>query len=247
MLPYRLILGFSAALATPFSAFADINTSGFHYSVYGGAAYSKINPGNLVFIGETDSLVPNESDHQQTNFTGGLGAAYHFLMSEAHKGNPLHDASIGLDFFYFKTTQKGEIWQFQLPAFNNFTYDLPVSSARLMANSELTFNHIGSRLFPFIQGGIGMASNRASYNDVPVPGIGGNGVVINADSQYQFVYALGGGVKILLNQKLNLSFRYVYSDLGNVSTAQTSNFTLLSPIKSTLSTQDFLVGLTYMA
>lgn len=242
MLYSRSILGLCISLMLSFPAIADINTSGFAYSIYTGVTIPRINQGKLLLIGETDALVANKQ--QQNEWTWGLGGAYHVMIQNAP---PLHDVSLGLDLFHFRTAQNGETWQYQHPSFNNFTYKLPVTSTRVMVDTEWTLSPIASNLFLFAQGGVGVAYNTASYHDTPMPSINGTGTTISSNSQGRFAYAFGGGTKIILNQKLNLSFRYVFTNLGNATTSQTANLTLLGPIKSTLSTQDWLIGLTYMA
>lgn len=223
---------------------AHIDHAGFQISGYAGVAGTTIHPGTLQGFNETDSLHPNKN-HQQEDFTWGFGAAYRF-MPPAVTRNLLHDISLGLDFMYFQTNQKGYTWLYEQPAYNNYTYQLPIDSLRLLVDSEWSFHSLlRPYLFPFIEGGIGFARNTASYNDSPLIA-NTEGLSINSNAQYQFSYTVGGGVKILLPFNTELSVRYLYADLGNATTSSNASVPLAAPITIPLSTQTWLAGLTYL-
>jgi len=232
------------SLASFVTAKADINSSGLQMSVYAGVAKSRVHAGTLNLVGETDYLHSQNSAGQQNNFTWGIGAAYRFVLPQAYV---LHDISAGLDFYYFKTTQRGTTWQSNNPEQINYLYKLPVRSARLMLDSEWTFHPlIKQRLFPFIEAGVGVAANSMSYKDTPVEGLIGDGnTELYGHSTYQFAYAAGVGTKVLLTPYLNLSLRYLYSNLGNAYTARRGNIPVMSRMKAAVSVQSWLLGLTY--
>lgn len=226
-------------------AFADFNTPGFELSAYAGATFTDADPGDLHLQGETDSLHP-DSDNQ-TSFAWGLGAAYRFMPpSFINKNDILHDISLGLDFFYFQTTQDGDAWQFEQPIFNNFTYEIPIKSYRLLVDNEWTFRAIQSYFFPFVEVGIGFACNKASYEDMPNPGYAATGTHINSHVKYQFAYTAGGGIKVPFSNHFNFSLRYLYANMGNAKTADSANIPLNEPLTISLSTQAVFAGLTYL-
>ncbi len=215
--------------------------SGFKASLYGGTSNTSVNAGNLQGFAETDSLNPNS--HSQYDFTWGFGTAYRFMLPD-NMQKVLHDVSIGLDLMYLKDTQKGYVWLFQQPAYNNYYYHLSVTSLRLMADVELTLHPIGQYIFPFIEGGIGAARNTASYYDSPLlPGT--TGLTIGSQSQIQFAYTVGGGIKIPLLHGSELSLRYLYVDLGNAKTSGAASVPLAAPVKMALTSQTWLIGLTH--
>ena len=232
-------------LAASVPALADVNTSGFKASVYAGGTSTSMTPGDLSLLGETDAIKP--SDHQQTDFSWGVGAGYRFVHpSSIQPFKTIHDISLGLDFFDFNTTQSGNTWQFQDPTFNNFTYKTPIKSWRLLVDSEFTFQPVFTRIYPFLEGGIGFAANNASYQDTPIPDYGGTGPTVNGHTQYQFAYTAGGGLKALVSPHVELSFRYLYAHLGDATTSPTANLPLTAPVSVALYTHAWLAGLTYL-
>lgn len=224
---------------------SHFDRSGMQLSGYAGATQISINPSTLQGFNETDSLHPNDGHYQQTDVTWGFGTAYRFVLPNFPR-NIIHDMSAGLDFLYFQTTQKGQTWLFEQPLYNNYTYQLPISSLRLMADSEWTFRSLlRPYLFPFIEGGIGFARNTASYADSPlIPDT--TGLTIYTDVQYQFAYTAGAGIKFLLPCNGQLSVRYLYADLGNATTSSNASVSLAAPITIRLTTQTWLAGLTYL-
>lgn len=230
----------------PCFAVADMNFSGPQISVYGGFTNTKISPSNLQFFGETDSLVPSPNQKHQTDFNWGFGAAYRWVMPQYPQFNLLHDVSLGLDFYYFFSKQHGEVWQFQQSMFNNYMYQLPIHSARLLVDTEWTLHPIGTRLFPFIEGGIGFAANTINYSNAPLPGITGGFWLNSSNTQYQFSYTVGLGAKFLIIPQMTLSIRYLYADLGYAVTGTAGTAPLINPISVPLTTQAGLIGLTYL-
>ncbi len=241
LLPAALLIIETACAS---SCWANIQKPGLKISGYGGFNSTKITPGSLHMFGETDTLNPNHNNNDQNNATWGVGAAYRFMPPRAP--SIMHDISAGLDFLYFETTQHGRTWQFERAAYDNYAYTLPISSSRLMVDSELTFNPLYNYFFPFLQAGIGFARNSASYHDKVLLSNYTGSVNISSNSQYQFAYTLGAGLKMLLPQNFELSVRYLYTDLGQAITSSSANVSLLNPLKIRLTTQTGLVGLTYL-
>lgn len=218
------------------------DTSGFQISAYGGVSNVTITPGDLKGFGETDSLHPN--GRKQNDFTRGLGGAYRFILP-ASVQKILHDIAAGVDLLSFQTIQKGHVFLFDSHFYDNYYYTMPIKSIRLMADGELTFQPLGSYLYPFIVAGVGVARNTANYYDTPViPGT--IGLSINSNTQNQFAYTAGVGMKFLLPQHVILSFHYLYVDLGNAQTSQTATVPLAAPVTIPITTNTWLVDLTYL-
>lgn len=160
--------------------------------------------------------------------------------------NLLQSVSFGLNLFYFTTEQQGDVWQFQLPVFNNLTYTLPLCSTRILFNTEFTFRPIFKRVFPFVEGGIGLAINEASYADTPKPNNTVPPTLLNHHTQSQFAYSVGGGFRIPFRKDMEASIRFVYSDLGRAKTASTGNLPVQGPISIELTSQSWLLGFSYL-
>ncbi|MCB1827501.1 MAG: outer membrane beta-barrel protein, partial [Coxiellaceae bacterium] len=156
------------------------------------------------------------------------------------------DISLGLDLFHINTKQQGDVWQFQLPIFNNLTYTLPISSTRILLNSEWGFRPVFHYVFPFIEAGIGFAINEASYNDAPKPGTTAMPLHLNHHTQGQFSYSIGGGFRIPVRKNMEASLRFIYTDLGHAKTTNTGSITIAAPVSVALTTQTWVLGFTYL-
>jgi opacity protein-like surface antigen len=230
---------------------ASVDTSGVQINLFGGTTWTDINPAYIYLDGQTDTLAPVPSQEEQRNFTAGVGAAYRFVMPAVKQGQAylLHDLSLGIDYFAFNTSQNGDVWEYQLQEYDGFTYHIPINSRRLMLDSEWTFHPIGKYLYPFLETGVGVARNAASYADTPIGGPeSGQSLTMNENSLNQFAYTLGGGAKFFLTPKFDVSLRYLYTHLGNASPAKsgTDGLTVTAPLHIGLSTQSVLLGFTYL-
>lgn len=234
-------------LGTSLSAQAAVDLSGMQLSVYGGGTYTRFDAGKLYLLGEVDTLVPHVQTDNDT--TWGLGIAKHFGMQDKDLGaTMLQGLSLGVDFFYINTNVNGRTWQFGQPEFNNFTYNLSLQSARYMLDSSLTFSPLWSKLYPFIEGGVGVAQNTLRYHDKADGGnFAGQGLGTNPQTRYAFAYALGAGVRAPVANHLDVSVRYLYTNLGTGVSSQAGTLILQSPLQVKLSTQAWMLGLTYTA
>ena len=84
--------------------------NGMQANIFSGITSTAISPSHLVYVNETDSLVPNHL--HKTSFTWGLGAAYLFnVPTSANHFNYLQAVTVGLDFMHFRAVQQGQVWQ----------------------------------------------------------------------------------------------------------------------------------------
>jgi hypothetical protein len=226
------------------SAQSAVDFSNVRASVYLGGTTTTYNPSTLNFPLETDALIPNNSSNN--DFSWGLGLAYYFTPSpKVPMSSILHDVSLGLDLFSFSTTQNGQIWQFQQPDMNNYGYKLPLTSTRLLVDTEWTFNPMYKTIFPFFEAGLGFVNNSLSYSEWPIATDSGSGFGLSSHSQNNFSYTFGAGLKFPVTNNLECSVRYLYANLGNISTAITPGNFVVSPINASAYTQAWLAGLTY--
>lgn len=240
-----------AIMASPLWASRD--TSGIRLSAYGGVQRLTVDPSSFTLAGgQIERLAPYHK--MENDFTGGVGAAYRFIPAQTSRiARFANDISIGLDVFYFEAVQSGDTFDYRI--FNNFNYRLNVQSVRFMANGEWTFPAILSWIYPFLEGGIGIASNTASYFDTPnanaPSGINlslgtSTGVNIAKGTTTQFAYDVGAGVKVPLYQHLELSFRYLYANVGAANTSKNANLPVTSAVHVSLAPQTWLLGLSYL-
>jgi len=222
------------------AVFADVNTSGFQLSAYGGIADTNLDASNYMLAGEQLEVL-SPTSNGSSNFAWGFGAAYRFVLP-----NYLDDVSFGLDLLHLPGTQKGDVSDYG--TLNNSTYQLTFKSTRLMADSEWTFHSIGRRLYPFIEAGIGFSANNINYFTAPDSDAAWEvGQTMTGNTIFQLAYNAGGGVKIALSDRARLSFRYLYAGLGSARTNK--NTALLSTttgIDTSAHSGTWLAGLSYL-
>lgn len=225
---------------------AKVDSSGYKLSVYGGWQENILNPSSFTLKGnESEQLVPNHS--RTDEFTWGLGSAYRFVTpNQQNILRYTHDISIGLDMFYFQARQNGTVIDYNVsPEFN---YRINIRSIRFMGNVEWTFLPLTSRLiYPFLEAGVGLASNTNYYADAPNSNSStGVGITFSSYTKLQYAYDLGAGIKWLPSKNVELSFRYLFSNLGSVYSGTKANLAVDSSYNIPLKTQSLILGLSYL-
>lgn len=208
--------------------------------------------------GQTLQLLPYEIDqyadtfvHQSSAnaFTWGVDALYRFKLHAPSIENYFFDSiGTGIDVFQITNfTQTGDVLQFGLPEFENYTYALKLNNLRVMAKIDLDFYPIQHYFIPFVQAGIGGARTTISYNSAPIPPVDGSNFTLPNAASWHFAYQAGAGIKYVAKTHLVLSLRYLYADMGKVnSSTWGSSTTLATPLTVKMNTQNVLFGLTYL-
>lgn len=95
--------------------------------------------------------------------------------------------------------------------------DGSVTSTTFMANLAYDFILEGSKLRPYLKGGIGAAWNKAEA-DVLAPGLSAGWGDFSAGTDTQFAWSLGAGLSYPIDKQLSLTAEYQYVDLGSAET-----------------------------
>lgn len=181
-------------------------------------------------------------------FTWGLDAKYRFKLHQPAVHNYILE-SVGVGLGVYQITnfeQTGDVLQFGMPEFENYTYVLMINSARLMADFDLEFHPIGQKFIPFIEGGIGAANTSVSYKSYPIAPLDSPNFTIPKETTWSFAYQVGAGVKYVINTHFILSLHYLYANMGDIdSSTSGSSTTLAAPLTVDMSTHNFLFGFTY--
>lgn len=142
----------------------------------------------------------------------------------------------------------GQITQYSLPEFTNYSYRWNISSNifLVMAKMNLLEWH---HLLPYLSGGIGMAFNRASgfketafANVTPrvSPGFGSN-------TRSQLAYNLGAGMDWQVHPKVIFSLDYEFQELDSVaSSAGVSSWAGNKLYSRRYQTNSVMIGVTYL-
>lgn len=223
---------------------AAYNTSGAQINVYAGWSNTTTHKSNIVFNQyETDSLVGSDNS---TNFTPGVGVSYDFVLNP--NGGFIHAVGLGVDFFNQNFDRTGQVYQYQLPQFNNYRYKADLNSAQLLLNGEVDLHPLWHGLTFFAEGGVGGAYNQVKYSETAQPGIIGGELNMPSNLTMNFAYDIGGGVKLPVSSNLELSFRYLYTNPGDAETNVEADdgVMLQKPIKFDLTSNTWLFGLSYL-
>ena len=184
-------------------------------------------PNWLNSANTTETISPYEIDNVlvhniSNNGTWKVGIGYYmpdeFLSQRAYLNHFLFEVNV----YQISGTIKGDVWQYQPPAFNNYSYQTPFTSTRLMFDFKpylFTYNHIS----PYLILGIGSAWDTLSYSetivgtDVPA----NSNLVLGKQTTTQLAGNLGIGLIVPLTKHLNVTGEYLYGFMGNASPAST--------------------------
>ena len=169
---------------------------------------------------QTISLLPpfsndyTASSHRNAIFDGGL-----FLGAE-YPLNSLFNAQLGVaGYTTSNLTPSGDIWQFALPQFNNFSYRYTLTSQRLMLSGKLLGN-VHSIIYPYISAEVGMGFIQAkNYIETPFIPEDLPMASFRNHSSNSFAYAFGFGFDVSMDKKkrLRLGLGYQFANLGKAS------------------------------
>ncbi|VEB30086.1 Opacity protein and related surface antigens [Legionella pneumophila] len=142
----------------------------------------------------------------------GIGGGYRFTNMI------LPAISVGIYYsHFFNMDINGQVIQYSLPEFTNYNYQWKVKSDLVLASAKA--NVISwKNIMPFVQGGVGVSSNKGSQyyeNTLPdvTPRISPN---FANHTTTVIAYQLGAGLDWEIKPQWLLSLGYEYSDLGKV-------------------------------
>lgn len=189
------------------------------FSIAAGPSWTQVKDTHLVISPyETDSL---KSSHASANTTWKVGAGYQLCISQKQRSF-LNTLLIELNFYHTPTTIKGDVWQYQLPQFNNYRFRAPITSNRLLLDLKpQLFSYQLFSLYAVL--GAGVAFNTASYSEV-VTGAGVDTTsyeLLGKKTKTNATYELGAGISAEITKHLNIFVEYIYANLGNATSSST--------------------------
>lgn len=157
--------------------------------------------------------------------------------------------SLGAKYQYFLASHvNGEVIQYSLPQFTNYTYQWQAASNLILANAKLNFvNYRG--FSPYVNAGVGAVFNiNEVYSEMPLAGVTPRlSPDYGANAGAQCAYILGVGLDYQLTRQFILSAEYQYSHLGNLSSGSGSDAWSSQSLNFGLNQSNaFLFGLTYL-
>lgn len=176
-------------------------------------SFSHLHLGEAPY-GEEDALHSTSFDD---DFIWGAAYGYNIL---SRPNLILQHVILGLDMYFYNTEDSGETYQYVNKSMNNYEYEAYIQTARLMVNSELDFQSPWEAVFPFFQMSLGASRVTMDYHDTPKNEfVGGGGVSIEEGITYNFTYSVGAGLKFQFTPNIIMTASYLYTDFGNVKTA----------------------------
>lgn len=226
-----------------------------HFELIGAAGIGAVSVADSslqVTSSETDTLKQTNSN-QWNDPAGQVGMGYVFYMVEGPRISndwrwfPIIEPMLNL--YYSRLDVKGDVYRFEDPAFNEFSYRSVIESTRLMVDAALTIVSKG-KFSLYVLGGVGESWYRISYSDhgtssppCPVSAVG-----LDDRNKNSFAWDLGGGLAYAFNPVVSLSLEYLYTNLGTLDMAangNTGNITApqLDVASARTNTQSILLGL----
>ena len=158
--------------------------------------------------------------------------------------------NVGLRYQHlFNQNLSGDITQYSLPEFNNYTYQWGVSFEVLSLHSKVDIMK-WEHLLPYVDADLGVSFNHQTkpYQETPKIGITPRiSPGYTASHQGQFSYTLGVGLDWEVNSQVILSAGYDYQSFGQLSSGQGQSTWAGRRLNSgNLTSNTVLMGLTYL-
>lgn len=180
-----------------------------------GVAYEKKASTQTVLLETSPQNLSNQYEASAKDNTFNQFSALLFLGKDVYKKNNLN-MQFGLTLgFVDDNRMSGIVQEFSLPDFDNFNYQYDVHSMTAMATLKMSLLAY-DKWRPYLDGGIGIASNKA-YHYQETPRIEG-AVPMSPYSDhrsYNLAYSLGMGLMYHINSDLSIGPGYQFAHLGS--------------------------------
>lgn len=152
---------------------------------------------------------------------------------------------VGPAVYYQKDRFKGDVWELNLPQFNNYRYAATAESASILAEGDLFFQHVFQIFYPFLSFGMGVALTDLDYHDEARPRIQQNSDLHVSAGNFNFIYQIGAGISMPFNPRWIGNLHYSYIHVGEVNTGMETNISLQQSIRLKLNSHNLFFGVSY--
>ncbi len=229
---FPLIFSFALFSANPVYATSSFLTEDLYFKIAGGVTWMADEDTSLV-------ISPSETDTNHTHNTS-VGGAWNVGV-----GFPFLEDSLAieLNLYGVSNTVEGEVWQYELLRFNNYTFSAPISSTRLMLDFKPSFV-TSDDLSAYLIMGFGVAWNTASYYEEANPGTNARTAQsLSENTETVWAWDLGLGFDYEINEKLSLTAEYIYGFLKEAYAE--NNAVIIEAPQFSYQPQTFLLGLSF--
>ena len=190
----------------------------YFFGVQGSALWSMV--GDSILVNNYSDLdPPMDVDIYSTNdkTRGAIGLV---LGETWHRNrNILPDYGLGIRYQHlFQNTISGDIEQYSLPQYQNYSYTWGNSANTLTVFTKLNlFNY--SHISPYVEAGLGVSFNQTmQYQETAFSGVTPRtSPDFGAGTNTAFAYHAGAGIDIPLTNQWTASVGYEYQNLGGVT------------------------------
>lgn len=213
-------------------------------------------PSGLIISGGLGASRINDADHKTLTISPYIfdrlhqsarhdSPSYRFSVA---KNFPLHNnfsLTVGPSLYYQRQQSVGNVWELNLPKFNNYHYSLVSHNFILLVETELNWkNH--TPVTPYISVGGGLVVADTSYKDHARQNIQpASEFDISSCVQVKPAGALGGGFHYAFNEQLAVSLRYNFFALGKAHTGHETVNRLQGTIPVELNSNNVFLTLDY--
>jgi len=190
---------------------------------------------------DTDALHGFNQNHF-SSFNASIKGIYNIPCN-----NYLRSIAIGPSVSYQKNQFKGDVWELELPEFNNYTYKFVSESVPILLEGDIYFQPLFNYLAPFITLGMGMAVNHIAYNDTPGDNIPANSSLKLNRENINFAADVGAGVAYTINKHWSASLRYNYMYLGKPNTGTSDITNIQQPLRILLTSNNVYFGIQFVS
>jgi hypothetical protein len=214
------------------------------FSLAGGPNWINVLNSHLVITSfETDSNRVNSVSNQ---IGWKVGAGYFlfedYFLSRCYLNHLLFEMNL----YRVSGNFQGDVWQYELPQFNNFSFSSSFRSTRLMFDIK-PYLFTWRQISPYFILGIGQAWNTVSYHEtVTADDVPGNSALsLSEQTTTKFAEEIGVGLSMKLTCWLDATAEYIFASLKNGSPAgePTNGIPLADTPSFQFYTQSFLLGL----
>lgn len=193
-------------------------TSRWYLNGQVGGQFANINSSTTVNNG-SGFASPNDQDLYSAQpkdgaLLLGIGAGKRYELTHEW----MKAVSLGLQYQYFyESNISGQVTEFSLPEFENYSYEWPLGSNLILANAKFNFRDY-KQFSPYFSVGLGgVIQENSGYTEAAYSGVTARISPNYANNNSsRFAYILGVGLDYPIDNHMIFSAGYQYSDLGQI-------------------------------
>lgn len=213
-----LICSSFAVAADPYTS----NLNNFELSLNVGSQWSQAANTSVIVTQpyETDDIYVN---HVSNATLLDIGFGYHFSTKNFINQKFIDDLLLQINLSRSTETTTGSVSRYQSSQFNNYNFNAPIVTEKLMLDFKptlITYHQLS--FYPTF--GAGIAQNKTAYNEISSEtGVDPSSVyLLNNNHHTNFAYEIGAGSRFTITKNVSASLDYLYINSGKFIPSGTS-------------------------